>query len=239
MARYLNRNFYHRLPVILTKPKPTKPILLPFYQFATAHSTALVRAVFTGPVTLAHHTASTNTAYASVSNRVKLFTDILATEIDALVKSGARLIQIDEPSVALNPSDLPLLKTAFEMLHKRKGQARLLLTVSGAPLAQLYEKLLSLPVDVLHLDFTYDASALFEKLLSKPAPMTLGFGLVNAATRNTDDLSVVQNLLREWLDKFNPPVAYVTPSASLEWLPRAEALEKLKHVSRLKKELQP
>jgi methionine synthase II (cobalamin-independent) len=237
LHRYLDQNFYVRLPVISAKPKAGKPVMLPFYQFATAHSTLLVRSVLTGPLTLAHHTVSSAAAFKTIPARVKVFTDILNAEIDALVKGGAKLIQIDEPCAARAPEHIPLLKAALEKIVGGKKSARFILSVGSAPLAPVYEKLLSMPVDVLNLDFTCDGKQLFEKILSKAPAMTLGFGVINASTRKLDDLAPMRDALKQWIAKTNPDVVYVTPSSSLELLPRTDAVEKLKQVVQLKKEL--
>lgn len=237
LARYFDGNFYYRLPVITAKPKPGKPMCLPFYQFAAAHSTTTVRNVLTGPLTLAHHTTSSLAAFKKVPARLSLFAEILEIEINVLVKNGAKLIQIDEPSLTQFPDELPLLKKALEAMVRNKPSARFILTVGSGPLAPLYEKLLSLPMDVLNLDFTYDADKLAEKISAKPAPMTIGFGVIDARSRRLEKLDAITMFLRDWIKKENPAFIYVTPSSNLEQLPRAAAVEKLKQLVQLKKEL--
>jgi 5-methyltetrahydropteroyltriglutamate--homocysteine methyltransferase len=236
-ARYLNNNFYYRLPVIAAKPKPGKPVLLPFYQFAAAHSTAMVRNVLTGPLTLAHHTASSVAAFKKAPARLSLFAELLSVEIEALVKGGAKLIQINEPSLSQFPEDVPFLKKALETMIKNKPSARFILSIGHGPLAPLYEKLLSLPVDVLNLDCTYDAIKLSEKLMATAAPMTLGFGVIDARTHRSENPASSVAWLRKWIEKQKPTFLYVTPSSDLEQLPRAAAVEKLKQLAQLKKEL--
>ncbi len=236
-TRYLDGNFYYRLPVFTAKPKPGKPAALPFYQFAAAHSTAPIRTILTGPLTLAHHTASSAPALKKTAARVDAFTAILVNEINALVKGGAKLIQIDEPMIARSPEDMPLLKKSLETIVRNKPSARFILAVGSAALAPIYEKLITLPVHALNLDLNRDRDALFIKIMANPAPMALGFGAVNASERRLEDLSPVVAAIRAWMAKTNPAFFYVTPSSGLEQLPRASAVEKLRQLGQLKKDL--
>jgi 5-methyltetrahydropteroyltriglutamate--homocysteine methyltransferase len=191
LARYFDTNTYYRCPLITGRPDRSKPVYLPAYQFAAAHSSIPVRTVITGPYTLARHTRSSVKATSTVAARVDLFTKLLLAEIDVLIKNGAKIIQIDEPAIGRFPADVALLKKAIEMLTRNKPTARFILAVYFSPLADLYDKLSSFPVDVLNLDFTYDGKKLLEAVFAHPPQMALGFGLVDArSTRmeNADEL---------------------------------------------------
>lgn len=236
LNRYFDQNFYYRLPVILTRSKTAKPTYLPFYQFAAAHSTVPVRTILTGPLTLARCTVSHAAAFKKLSARVELFADLLAAEISQLVQNGAKIIQIDEPSLTFYPEDASFLKKTIDQLVRNKPSARFILSIGTGPIAPLYDALVTLPVDVLNLDMTFDGKKLLEKISAKPPVAALGFGLVDAKTPKVEEPELF-GAVKNWVENNNAPLVYLTPSSPLDQLPRADAVAKLRQLSELKMSL--
>lgn len=237
LRRYFDTNFYYRVPVIASKPKFSKPTLLPEFLFAKSVSHKPVRVVLTGPVTLALHTASEIASYQSLAKRAGFFTEHLRSEIEAVAAHGATHIQIDEPGVARQPEHVNLLQKSLTALTRPLPAVHFTLALYYAPLAPLYNALARLPVDGLNLDFTYDGRKLYEAVLSARTDKTLGWGLVDARTTKMAPIDPLIRMVDDWAQSAAPAVAYLTPSAGLEFLPREQGYGKLKQVAQLASEL--
>ncbi|MCB4756589.1 MAG: hypothetical protein LHV69_06105 [Elusimicrobia bacterium] len=237
LRRYFNANFYYRIPIIVSKPKRKKPLLIDDYEFAQGISNKPLRVVLTGPLTLAVHSNSSMKSYSSVQKRLPLFCDILQEEIDGLIKAGAKLIQIDEPSLTTHPQHLPLVEKCLERFFGSFSQARLILAVSFGAIGSLIDALLYFPIHALNLDLTYDGKKLIDDLLKKKTRLIIGFGAINARTTRLEPVDPILKTLRQYIETHNPPLCYLTPSTGLEFLPRDIAFQKLKLLAKIKEEV--
>jgi len=238
LTRYFGTNFYFRRPVIAARPRFNGPLIVNEFLFAKSVTSKTVRAVLTGPLTLATHTGATAKNLTKLSSRVDLFTEVIGEEVRALAAAGASVIQIDEPSLAGPGADFKLAKKSLERICEKKGAAKIVLALYFFPLARLWNALQSLPVDGLQLDFTKDGEQLFQNMLAKPGSKEIGFGLLDALTTKLEPTARVGDILRRWLDVTPAARVRVTPSAGLELLPRGSALAKLGLLNSLRAQFQ-
>jgi 5-methyltetrahydropteroyltriglutamate--homocysteine methyltransferase len=240
LLRYFDTNFYYRVPVIESKPKRKSSLLLSEFQYARDISNKPIRMVLTGPLTLATHTTSTLSPYNKPLGRAAFFSELLLEEIKELVSHGAKYIQIDEPALPQHRDAIGVVQKFLEQIRSIPGLNRLILNINFSPLATFYERLAALPVDVLNLDFTYDGKPLMEKILSsKPKTVALGLGLLNARNTKIEAIDPMLHFLRQWIEKSNPALCYVTPSAGLEFLPREQAFAKIRLLAKIREESLP
>ncbi|OVE78172.1 hypothetical protein BVX98_01155 [bacterium F11] len=237
LQRFFDTNTYYRVPVFYGKPKRKAYSVFNDFIFTQNHSYRTVRVVLTGPYTLARLSRSESRTFDSLKSRLSFFVDLIKSEIRALVRSSVKVIQIDEPAFPFYPEDIHLFHNAMQSILQICQPARTVLHFSFSPLSPIYEHLLSLPVDILSLDFTYDGKKLIEKLQQTPPPMGIGFGLINGRNTRLEAIDPLIRLMKNWLEKTTVPITYLSPSCGLDYLPRPFAFEKLKLLSKIKEEI--
>src|SRR5579871_1469701 len=102
LLRWFESNTYYRQPVATKAISWTKPILVDDYRFAKENSQRPVKAVVTGPYTLA--TLSHTRQHSSHREFVLDVARALNQELKALAAESPAWIQVDEPAIANNRS---------------------------------------------------------------------------------------------------------------------------------------
>ena len=171
------------------------------------------------------------------------YAEALASEIEALARSGAELIQLDEPAAIKFPEDWAIFEQSLAPLVQARERAaqngrkvELALYVYFHDCTPHYEKLVALPVDILGLDFTYDTK-LADLIASAGSPKPLGLGLVDARNTRLEDPDVIAWQIERLLPKIEGGRAYLGPSAGLEYLPRDRAFAKLELIGKVRQAL--
>ena len=161
------------------------------------------------------------------------YADALAAEIGALADAGAETVQIDEPSILLHPGDWNLFTQALARLTAARDDARkrgrkmdLLLYVYFHDCAPLYGKLITLPVDGLGLDFSYNPR-LADLVSEAGSPVPLALGLVDGRNTKLERAADVAREIGRLLPRISGERAWIGPSCGLEYLPRDRAQAKL------------
>jgi 5-methyltetrahydropteroyltriglutamate--homocysteine methyltransferase len=199
-----------------------------------------VKPVLTGPYTLAKLSTSegtsTNGANAdrsSLEARTHAYAEIIAQEIDALAQSGAHLIQIDEPAILAHPADWPIFASAVAVLaasrDKIKSAGRkldLALYTYFGDAAPLYEKLVTLPVDILGFDFT-SSPTLLETIASAGSSKSLALGFVDGCGAQIENSSAVARHIDRLIPKITGDHVFLGTSCGLEFLTADVAFAKL------------
>src|SRR5207249_2893834 len=93
---------YYRQPLATGAVEWREPVLVADYRFAREHSEKPVKAVVTGPYTIA--TLSHTRHHASHRDFVLETAAALNQELKALAVEQPPWIQVDEPAIANNPS---------------------------------------------------------------------------------------------------------------------------------------
>jgi 5-methyltetrahydropteroyltriglutamate--homocysteine methyltransferase len=244
LLRFFDTNFYFRQPVLTARPQRMRPLLLDEFRFACETLGALaasckragklaMKAVLTGPYTLAKFSLVENSTMGSLEARALAYAEALAGEVHALAEAGAEFIQIDEPAIVKYPGDWDVFARALQKLIEPRQQAAqagkqftLALYVYFHDPAPLYEKLVQLPVDVVGLDFTYNPR-LVEVVVQEGSPIPLGLGLVDARNTKLENPSELARQVERMLPKIGGGTCYLGPSSGLEYLPRDRAFAKL------------
>lgn len=226
LVRYADTNTYYRQPQITGPVGWRGPILVRDYAFAAANSSKPVKAVLTGPYTLA--ALSSDSHY---NDRRKLVLDLagaLRQEALALAAAGAPFIQINEPAILWHKDDVGLLTEALgRLLDGVETQTAAYTWFTDAD--GILEQLLELPVDVIGLDFVWGPrnwDALSRTVFTK----ALGLGIVDARNTRLESPQEIAEHVRRVSEFVAPDRLYVNPSCGLEYLPREVAFEKLKRM---------
>ncbi len=232
LLRFFDTNFYFRQPVVHSKLERKKALVVDEFLFAQAKSSRPVKAVLTGPLTLARLSIEESGKGGGFEALLEGYTEALADEVAALAGAGATLIQLDEPALLKHPDDFPHLERSMARLASRRGAARLALALYFSDPAPLYAKLQKLPVDILALDFTYNPG-LANVVASGGTSKALALGLVDGRNTKLEDPKTVARDLERICR--NMSQATLCPSCGLEYLPRDRAHAKLRHLAVIKK----
>jgi len=248
---FLGTTKLFRQPVFSGKPARRVSMVVDEYSFARNALGHLrtppgkagklaVKPVLTGPYTLAKLSASESRATngtasrrTTLEDRALAYAEIIAQEIEALAKSGAPLIQIDEPAILTHPNDWPIFAEAVAVLaaarDKLKSAGRVLnlaLYTYFGDAAPVYEKLLDLPIDALGFDFTSSAT-LLETIVAAGSPKSLALGFIDGCKLSVEDSVEVARQIDRVLPKISGDQVFLGTSCGLENLPAQVAFAKL------------
>jgi 5-methyltetrahydropteroyltriglutamate--homocysteine methyltransferase len=224
LLRYFDTNTYYRQPRTRGKARWVRAVTVEDWLAASAASPAPVKAVLTGPHTLAAMSAC---PASKVQDLQWDLASAIGNEIDALVHAGAAHLQIDEPAFVLGKA-LPkgYDDLAREMLQG-KGRAQTTLFVAFGGVGPFLGELLDLPFDVLGLDLVQGATTL-DALRKVDTDKGIAFGLLDARNTKPEDPMAVAKAAYGFAGRVPLDRSYLCPSNGLEFLPRTRAREKLK-----------
>jgi 5-methyltetrahydropteroyltriglutamate--homocysteine methyltransferase len=234
LLRFFDTNFYFRQPIITAKLGWKGPWVQDEFIFAKKVSKKQVKQVLTGPYTLAKLSIIQTNAYPRFRDLVVDFAELMSREIEGLVRAGAAMIQIDEPAIIRHPNDFEILREAVTTLASKKGKSKLALYTYFGDVAPIYDRLQSLSVDILGLDFTY-SSQLLDRVARDGSDKRLGLGLIDGRNTRVETKEEVFKHLNRILPKLKGDICYINPSCGLEYLPRDKAYRKLANMAKLKK----
>jgi 5-methyltetrahydropteroyltriglutamate--homocysteine methyltransferase len=255
---YFRTGGYFRQPVLTDKILRRGMLIADEYSFArnalghlpTPPAKAgklAIKPVLTGPYTLAKYSLTERAGRnghardtsAHMEDRVAQFSDVLAVEIEALVRGGAQLIQIDEPAILGNAQDWKLFEAALAPLVDARDKARqsgrvveLALHTYFEDGVNLYEKLSELPVDILGLDLV-SAPTMAATIVSSGSTKPLALGVLSCTTAEPEDCEALARMIEKVLPRIDGGRAYLSPASGLEYLSRAEASAKLQSLARI------
>jgi 5-methyltetrahydropteroyltriglutamate--homocysteine methyltransferase len=223
LQRYFDTNIYFREPVAEGDVAWTAPITVRDYEFARRRSAHPVKAVITGPFTLAK--LSRNLRYASQQSFVHALADALNNELHALEDAGASVLQVDEPAVCRYKQEYGLFAGAMDRLLAGISVKTVLCTYFG-DLTGVYPQVLDLPFDVIGLDFVAGHRN-WEAINGAPFSKELMFGILDARNTRLESVDELVDAIRRITAAVPPDRLMVSPSAGLEFLPRSVARRKL------------
>ncbi len=228
LVRYFDTNTFYREPIIETRLESGKPIFLPDYQFAASASSKPVKAVITGPYTLAK--LSKNQFYREFSQAAYDLAHIVHREAKGLEDAGCPAIQFDEPAVLHHQEDWKLFTNLYEIVTAGLSRAEKILFLNFGNLAAVYPKVTQLNVDTIGCELTKGhknwgilKSVTFEKKLMA--------GIIDARNTKMESEEEIHESLHRLCEIVALEKVSVSPSHSLEFLPRIAARKKLSNLS--------
>jgi 5-methyltetrahydropteroyltriglutamate--homocysteine methyltransferase len=227
LIRWFDTNMYYRQPVIEGALAWRGPITVRDYTFAVDHSAKPVKAVLTGPYTLAR--LSVDEHYGDAGKLADAFAEALNQEAKALQEAGARFIQLNEPAILKHKDDYTTFaRAAARAVDGLSAETALYLYFGD--IDGLYPQLLDLPFDLIGLDFVMGAR---NEAVIKRAPFTkkLGLGIIDARNSRLETAAHVVERIRTLGAGVDPDRIHVSPSAGLEFLPREVAQDKLRRLA--------
>jgi 5-methyltetrahydropteroyltriglutamate--homocysteine methyltransferase len=226
LQRWYDNNMYFRQPVIEGDIVWREPVTVRDYRFAVEHCSKPVKAVLTGPFTLA--TLSQDDHYGSIEKLSLAYGEALNAEAKALEAAGATFIQFNEPAITRRKDDYGTFAKAIQRAVDGLTVETALYTYFG-DVTGVYEKMLDLPVGLIGLDFATNSKN--DDLVKKNPPKKLGLGIVDARNTRMEPADVLVERIKSLSSGLPPENVHVSPSAGLEFLPREVAQQKLRRVA--------
>ncbi|HXG42217.1 MAG TPA: methylcobamide--CoM methyltransferase [Dehalococcoidia bacterium] len=229
LVRYLDTNTYFRQPVVVGEVRHRETFLVQDWRFAQKHSPRPVKAIVTGPVTLAR--LSRDEHYHDHRRLVMALAEALAPEVKALAEAGAPVVQVNEPLILWHPEDLPLLREALQVMLAGVACETALYTWFGS-IERVYPQLLELPVTTIGIDLVSQPRNW--QVLGQhafPADRKLGAGIVDGRNTRLESVEEIVASVRHLTRIVPPDRLYLNPSCGLEYLPREVAQDKLRRLA--------
>lgn len=230
-VRYLDAGSQYLQPTAEKKLAWAGPISVDDFKFAAACSPKPVKAVVTGPYTLARLSklgcyadpvSSTGQALRTLAMDLAR---ILNREALALQEAGATFIQFDEPGIVVHKDEMAVLEEASRLVTQGVTAKTAIYTWAG-DVDGIAERFFGLPYQVFGLDFTAGAGN-WRAIESLPRGKELAAGVVDAGSERLEPLEEVVEAIVHLSYYLPRGRLYLNPSAGLERLPRETAKAKL------------
>jgi 5-methyltetrahydropteroyltriglutamate--homocysteine methyltransferase len=225
LERYLDTNTYYRQPEITGPLGWEKPVLVRDFKFARENSSRPVKAIVTGPYTIA--ALSLDKHYNNREKLVNAIAEALRNEVKALAEAGAEHIQVNDPVILRSGSEAGVAAKALTTMLDGISAETGVYTWFGSANAAL-PALLDTPADVLGLDFASGQSNW--DAVNKGFGKKLGFGFVDGRNTRLETPEQVVEAVKRISEMVPQDRLYINPSCGLEYLPRETAFDKLKNM---------
>lgn len=233
IVRFFDTNSYVRQPEVVGPIDGTFGLAADFAR-SSALATKPLKAIVTGPYTLARHTISSGNG--DLSRTAMAYAEALGRELSDLRAAGATFVQIDEPSLLKFPEDAELVRNLLTRAAEMKGDLTLSLTTYFGDASTIYGELMKMPVDVVGFDLIY-GPGIVEALLHDGADRPVALGAIDARNTKLDDIDAVARTVDrvvEALDRRGVDEVHIQPSNGLEFLPRDRAKRKLERMREIR-----
>lgn len=234
LLRYFDTNTFYRQPVLEAELEAPEELVVKDFQFANAISSVPVKALLTGPYTLAKLCRDEH--YKNFEEFALKLAMILGEETQRLARVGATVIQFDEPALLGSKKEWPLFKKIWEKLASHfPEELETILLFNFGDLKGLLPQVVELPVTGLGMDLT--AGSENWKVLGR-APFTkkLVAGIVDARNTKMETGEELQSSLEKLLNLVSAEDLSLSPNYGLEFLPRESARRKLANLSKVVRE---
>lgn len=207
------------------------------YRYVRKRTPRRIKVPCPGPFTLAGRIMVPGPHYADRMEVAHAFSEIINTELKALVDAGADFIQLDEPSYAVHP-DAPtefveLFNKTVEGVGARIGLHLCFGNFVGRPVAHrtyrpLFPHILDAKADELAMEFANrELAELALTARVEEAGKSVAAGLVDVKNYFIESPSIVAERIRAVLEHVSPENLVVTPDCGFSQTARWAAREKL------------
>lgn len=226
LLRFFDNNVYYRRPIIKSKLAFKDYSIVDDFKFAKANSKKAVKPVIVGAFTFAQ--LSLDEFYHDEEKLVLDLAEILHNEAEGLEQEGARIIQIDEPSLCFHPEKLKLVQESLKIITQ-DIKSKFALYLYFGSIKKLVPDLFDLPVDILGVDVVSKKVNL-DLLLEYNGEKEIGLGCMDARNTRMETESELLSVFEKVAKRISSEKIYINPSCGLEFLPHAEAKMKFKNM---------
>ncbi len=221
LERFYDNNTYFRQPVIEGPLASDGQALVRDYAFARSVAHIELKAAVCGPLTFA--TLATDRHYRTLEERVLAVADALASEIAALGRAGAKLVDLEDPAIVARPQHVALARRAYERLAATK--VPLAVHAYFFPADRVLDELATFPVAQVGIDLRSRETKALERLAA--LPQTVVLGVVDARNTRLERPDDIARIADTALRLVGAERLWLAPTTGLEYLPHDVALKKL------------
>ncbi|MFQ6129581.1 MAG: methionine synthase [Candidatus Hadarchaeaceae archaeon] len=221
-------NRYYRKPIIVGEVEWRGPITVEWWKFTQGLTRKPVKGVITGPYTMMDW--SFNEYYPTRREACLALAKALHEEVKALAKSGAKIIQVDEPAISARPEELPEFAIDAMRMVTRGVDAYFINHICYGAFEFIYPGMLKLPVENFDLEMSNSELDLIELFREHPFTKDLSFGVVDVHSHVVEDLATVKRRIQRALEVLTPEQLWIDPDCGLKTRTREEAVNKLKTI---------
>ncbi len=190
-----------------------------------------VKVELPGPYTMAKHSVfGKKSPYKTFAELARKYATLYREELSGL--KDVPLVQFNEPSIIAYGrlhDDAAIVPELYEMMVSDLKLQTAVWTFYGRYTPEVLDMLLSLPVDIVGLDFVWDPDV--ETLVKKKCPdKGIGIGLIDSGDRGytgLEEQDSVMSRLRSLEGYVDFQRAILSSNATLEHLPRDNAKQKI------------
>ncbi len=225
-------NEYFKRPVVVGRIEWVEPITAELWSYAASVSSGRpVKVTLTGPYTMMEW--SFDLYYRDRKELIMDLARSIRSEVEELVKAGARYVQIDEPALSTRPfkEEADMLKEAIEVIFRGLEVKRIIHVCYGR-LERILPHILDYPVDQFDLEMKNSNFRLLPYLKEYGYDKELGYGVVDVHSFRVESVreirEAIDRLMREGF--IGPEKVYPDPDCGLKRLPREVAKAKLRNI---------
>ncbi|MCO5226443.1 MAG: 5-methyltetrahydropteroyltriglutamate--homocysteine S-methyltransferase [Thermomicrobiales bacterium] len=222
MTKWFDTNYHYIVPEFSSETTFTLSSTKPFDALAEAQAAGVdAKVVLLGPVTYLLLGKSDDDAFAPLSLLDRLL-PVYEEVLSKLAAQGAGWIQLDEPILVtgVDAATIIALKSAYARLKDAAGNAKIIVNTYFDHVADIYQHLVSLPVDGFGFDFVRGGATLNAmQEHGFPAGKTLVAGVVDGRNVWRNDLRTSLSLLQAIGNTAPEAVIQVSSSCSLQHVP--------------------
>jgi len=233
LVRKFDTNYLVREARVAKHIEWREPLTAGEFEFANSVSEKPVKAILTGPLTMARHSILEESPYNDERSLAEDYAHVLKQEVKALSGAGMEEFQLEEPSILQSPGDWEWVQSLVDDILTAEEDVNTRLATYFGDAAPLYDELQQSAADILTFDFTY-SDELPDLIKNNGSDKEIGFGLLNGRNTKLKPVDEAVNELTELIDAVGQENHYLTFSCSLDYLPRDRAQQKLDRLAEIK-----
>lgn len=184
-----------------------------------------VKAIITGPSTLAYGLHLGTHQYRSRNELVPDIASSLVVEAQGLSKTGAVMLQIDEPILSTGAADLDVAKKAIATIAKAVTIPVCLHACGN--IAHIIDDLLAMPIQILDFEGSVNAENLASFSGKDLKDRYIGYGIVDSSSPVLESADEVRRRLLKGIDILGPERILPDPDCGLRMHTPESAFAKL------------
>ncbi len=224
LVRSYGNRYYHK-PIITGEVQWKGPITVAWWKYAQGLTSKPVKGMLTGPYTIMDW--SFNEFYPDRRATCLALAGVVRKEVEALIRAGAKIIQIDEPASSVRPEELPLMIEAMHAVTDGLPAYFISHLCYGA-FETIYPGMLDLPVDNFDMEFSNSGLDMLDLFRKHRYTKDISFGVVDVHTHVVEQDSVVEERLRRGLEVLPREAVWVDPDCGLKTRTVDEAIGKMR-----------
>jgi 5-methyltetrahydropteroyltriglutamate--homocysteine methyltransferase len=206
------------------------------FRFLRARTEAPAKVAVPGPHTLAGRLVPDGKIYKTRDDITRALAPIVRSELEGLVKAGADVIQIDEPSIACYKENLPSFVSVFnETVRGIKAKLAIHLCFGNyraRPIglrtyAPLFPEILEVKAEQFILEFANREMSEADLWKRFPNDRELAAGVVDVKNHVVEPVETIAERIRLLLESVKPEKLWLVPDCGFSQTPRFLALPKL------------